>query len=88
MSAELQCDQDSGGSKTVLFHLDRVPLDWYGHFSSHTDYQGSTSSFSYGAVGLARGTHLSGQLSYFEGTNDGMYTCEASPTIAASRIGP
>jgi hypothetical protein len=88
MSAELQCDQGSGGSKTVLFHIDRVPIDWYGHFQVHTDYQGSTSSFSYQALGRARGAHLSGGLEYFEGTNDNMYTCEAFPTIAASRIGP
>lgn len=88
MSAELECERDTGGTKTVLFHLDRVPIDWYGHFSGHAEFHGSTSSFSYDAAGRARGTHLTGGINYFEGTNDNAHTCEAFPRVVASRIGP
>jgi hypothetical protein len=88
MTAELKCAVDSGAStKTILFHLDHVAIDWYGHFRGESDYTGSDSTFSLGTGGLARGRHLSGGINYFESTDGNVHTCEASPTIAAARVG-
>ena len=88
LSTEVICDEDSGsGTHSVLFHLDRLKLDWYGHFAAHSAFTGSTTDFSLRAVGLVRGTHLTGQLEYVAGSNDHVHTCEAFPDIQASRVG-